>query len=269
MADASWALNGTDLANLGAVVRGTVLYPSLSPRRSVLSVPSAHGSIPTGRLPVHEETRVIIRMVLSASSMASLRDSSTELQALLMQPTLTLTRTIAGVVTSAPVELTSAAPGDLWPSSQEWTLEFAVPGAWFRSASATSTSALASPLTSWTVAHLAGSTAPVGDALVRFTGPVTNPSVACLTSGTGLSWAGTVAAGSYLYLDAGKLTARTSAVNWHWTTGGTLASHLLDYPAAGRLQLWPDATRSVKVAVGGESLTSASAVAIQCGGCYL
>jgi hypothetical protein len=101
----------------------------------------------------------------------------------------------------------------------------------------------------FTLAELAGGTAPVADAVLRFRGPFTG-TVRAWDAGadetpTGISWQGTLASNAFLYVDADRLVAHTSTSNDAWAYDALAdASSGLDYPAAGPLQLTPTATAS-------------------------
>lgn len=99
---------------------------------------------------------------------------------------------------------------------------------------ATVTGALALPL-------LAGGSAPITDAIIRFKGPF-NGAVAASdpASGAGLSWSGTLTTTQYVFLNADTLKAHisTSATSW---AAGTDATSGLDYPPPGPLVLTPSA----------------------------
>lgn len=88
---------------------------------------------------------------------------------------------------------------------------------------------------------LAGGSAPITDAIIRFKGPF-NGVVAASdpASGAGLSWSGTLTATQYVFLNADTLKAHISTSATSWNTG-TDATSGLDYPPPGPLVLTPSA----------------------------
>lgn len=121
--------------------------------------------------------------------------------------------------------------------------------------------------------HLAGSTAPITDPIIRITGPCTNPTITDPTTGTGISWTGTVAASTYLYLHPDRLTARTSASDTAWLSGGTNVSSGIDYPAPGPLQLWPMVdsftSRTIRLSATGTGKTAATRLTVRAARSFL
>lgn len=151
---------------------------------------------------------------------------------------------------------------------------FAIPGTFFRAAAWTSADlAFAADLTMAELSGLSGSTAPIGDATIRVTGPATSVTVTDPTTGAGITWSGSLAAGQYLFMRPRPLSARISSLSSEWTSGGTDVSTGLDFPAAGRLQLWPvvqSATvRKVLINATGDGRTTATKLAVQAQGAYL
>lgn len=99
---------------------------------------------------------------------------------------------------------------------------------------ATVTGAFALPL-------LAGGSAPITDAIIRFKGPFNGVvAVSDPASGAGLSWSGTLTATQYAFLNADTLKAHISTSATSWNTG-TDATSGLDYPPPGPLVLTPSA----------------------------
>lgn len=133
--------------------------------------------------------------------------------------------------------------------------------------------AFTSDLTNVAIHHLAGSTAPITDPIIRITGPCTNPTITDPTTGTGISWTGTVAASTYLYLHPDRLTARTSASDTAWLSGGTNVSSGIDYPAPGPLQLWPMVdsftSRTIRLSATGTGKTAATRLTVRAARSFL
>lgn len=117
-----------------------------------------------------------------------------------------------------------------------------------------------------TFAELAGSTGRLQDAIVRLKGPFNSVVMTDAYSGTSATYGTAVAAGTYLYVQTWPfLRAWTSTSSSAWTTGTAV---VIDYPAAGPLQVWPargtDPTaRAPRLNVTVTGQTTASAIALQ------
>lgn len=243
----TYLVNGVDLYDSENVVlvEGTVWRPDVSTVRSPVTVAGRHGSIDRG-LPVFGEPKLTLVVDLDArDSPADLEAAGTAVIALLSTPQLVITRVSGNLVTSVEARLESVShSGFLWGRTVTVTAVFALPSVFWREDVQTSPPAtLTGSASDVTVAHLAGSSAPVRGAVLRITGPATSVTVNEALTGTGVTWAGTgLVAGQYLYIDVDRLRAwRTSSAS-QWTQGGTDVSGGLDYPAGGRLQLWPRIT---------------------------
>lgn len=226
-----------------ALVEGTMWRPDISVDRSPVSVPGRHGTIESG-LPVYGEGKLTLVIDLQAAdSPTTLEQTANVVTALLAQPSLTVTRVSGGITATTAARLESVSQsGFLWGRSCIFTAVLALPGVFLREAPQVSAPlSLAGGIDTLAVAHLAGSSAPIGDAVARFTGPLTNASVWCTNSATGLWWAGLLPAGQYLYLSA-SLRAWRSASASQWTSGGTDVSAGVSYPPGGPLQLCPRVT---------------------------
>ena len=277
MADVTWKLNGLDLDEdlggyLGAV---TVWRPAVSVRGTTIVIPGQHGARRPG-LPVYEEPQVTIQLVRDeVETQSDLEEKVNQASALLAQPSLTVTRVSGDLETSAVASLVSiAADGFIPGRAGSATALLAVPGVFFRRPVWTSPDlAFAGDVTSVELAGLSGSTAPIPDAVIRITGPRTNPYVTDPSTGTGIFWQGTVAAGQHLFLCPKPLSARLSANAADWLSGGTDVSGAVSFPAAGRLQMWPvvqtATTRKVLVSATGTGGTAASKLAVRAQGSHL
>ena len=272
----SWRINGVDPeAVTGALLRGTVWRPSVSTRRPVVEIPGVHGTIDIGQLPVFAEPTVLWRLYHQGATPEDHEQLVGSVLAMVSAPKLVLSRVVAGKVTEAAAKLITADWGDGLNPTAELKVAFAIPGVFFRDGNTTPWTALVGSGLTATIPHLSDSTGPIPDAIVRFTGPITNPSITDTNSGTSLSWTGTVAAGEYLFLDASRLTARKAGAD-AWTAGGTLVGSV-DYGGDGPLQLWPavvtvgssSLARQVSVSVAGSGMTAATQVAVRAEGSYL
>lgn len=274
---ASWSINGLTVADaLGLhLLRETTWALNVTARQSPIEIPGEHGSVQVG-LPTYESGTVTMSALAVASSEAAVESAIAQFKALCGSPSLVLTRTSGDVTATAAARLVSVAPADWAPGA--WSVRivaiFAIPGVFLRGPVWTSADIAAMwDLSAAELTGLSTSTAPIGDAIMRATGPCTNPYVSDPSTGTGLSYIGTVAAGQYLFLAARPLTARLSSSSADWLSGGTDVSAALTYPGAGRLQLWPvvqtATTRKVQVSMTGSGRTSATKLAVRGQAAYL
>lgn len=287
MTSPTYLINGISLGDaLGPLflVRASMWRPDVSMVRSVLSVPGRHGSIRTGGLPVHSEAKLTIVVTATAgASQADLEQAVNRFQALLDNPTLVLTRISGGLTTEAEVESEGIShQGFVTGRSDTMTATLAIPSVFLSEPPAISAPILVpAPATNLLLPHLSGASAPMADSIVRITGPWTDPVIACSNSKTGVRWTGEVPGGQYLYLDPQRLRARLSSSADAWLSGGTDVSQHIDYPPAGRLQLWPKVTPGgssafadasapqVRIDAGGSGLSGASAVTVRAGRSFL
>lgn len=234
-------LNGIDLdqpARGWALLSDTSLRIQRATRRSPLVVARRHGSVPRGELPVYEEATAHLAWELSGTSQVGLEAAYDELMGVLTLPGLVYEHVVDGRVLSAPAagvsisEPTSFVPG----ASMDVSAAVALTDPFLRDATPSIFGPV--PVGGHVVEGLAG-TAPIADAVVRFTGPFAQVSIVDQATGSGLTWTGTASSGQYLYLDAATLVARRSTSASAWESGGTDVSGGLDYPAPGPLQLWP------------------------------
>lgn len=274
---ASWMINSLTVDDaLGMrLERDTTWKMAVTSRQTSMETAGEHGSVSVG-LPVFESAAVSMIAIVRAASEDDIEDAVDQFKALCAAPGLTLTRTSGGVAASARARLASVTPSDWQPGawSCRITVLFSIPGVFLRGEVWTSNVIAANwDLTSVELDGLSGSTAPIGDAVIRVTGPCTNPYISDPTSGTGLQWVGTVAAGQYLFMSARPLNARLSSTSTDWAAGGTDVSAALTYPAAGRLQLWPavqDATtRKVLISMTGSGRTTATKLTVRGQGAFL
>lgn len=274
---ASWSINGLTVADaLGLhLLRETTWALNVTARQSPIEIPGEHGSVQVG-LPTYESGTVTMSAIAVASSEAAVEAAIAQFKALCGSPSLVLTRTSGGVTATAAARLVSVAPADWAPGA--WSVRivaiFAIPGVFLRGPVWTSSDIAAMwDLSAAELTGLSTSTAPIGDAIMRITGPCTNPYVSDPSTGTGLSCIGTVVAGQYLFMSARPLSARLSSSSADWLSGGTDVSAALTYPGAGRLQLWPvvqtATTRKVQISMTGSGRTSATKLAVRGQAAYL
>lgn len=267
-ADITWLLAGVDTRRWN-VQAGSLWRPPVAVRRSVLTVPGRHGTVRTGRPPVFEEPVVSLELRCKGA-MSSLEAAANELTSLLTAPGLVLGRSSGGLTTSAPVDFVTASPGQFVADVvADFSVQLAVPGVFFRTASVDSTPEVITSPEVVSLPGLAVGTAPVGDAVLRLRGGGTSVSIVDGVSSTGVSWSGTALGTDYLFIDVATLTAWRSASATAWTPGGTDVSGGLSYPAMGPLQIWPrmaaadPAVRSASVTVSGAGFNGTTALTVR------
>lgn len=271
-----WSLSGVD-PKRWTIVQGTFWRPPVSVHRSVVTVPGRHGSLPSRRPPVFEEPTVTLRLLASEFGGLPGEVAAQELRNVLASPEVALTRVVDGEEQSARVELVSIGTEPSGPS-QPPILDavLAVPGVFFRGSVVSGFASAVSNGSTVSVSHLAVGSGPVGDAVLRFRGPLTSVSVADEASGTGISWEGSLTEGQYLYLLPESLTARRSTSSSAWASGGSNVTGGVDYPPSGVLQLWPvmvDAAepgvRDVRLRVEGAGFGQTSSLLVRGAPAYL
>ena len=211
--------------------------------RNAMVLPGIHGTKEVG-LPVMGEPIVRLVARFTYPTLADLETHVNRWIALLTQPTLTLGRSSGGLWTTFAGRLITISNDSFTRVNDGWsarvTAGIAIPGAFMREDPQTEPDIASSgDLTNVEITTLAGSTAPVIDAVLRFTGPWLNPSATNPTTGTGVSWSGMVDAGKYLFLTSHPLSGRLSASAGDWAAGGSDVSGQVSFPSSGRLQLWP------------------------------
>lgn len=275
--DFGWAVNGIPFETAFGplfLTDATLWRPPVEVRRTAITIPGQHGSVSPG-LPVYGEPKLPIVLRSIQASQAALEEAVNQAITILTGPNITLSRTSGTRTTSAVAQLESLTPEDFtYRKMARITAVYAIPGVFFREAAALSTdNVFSSDLVNVEIATLSASTAPIPDAVVRITGPCVNPSVTDPWTGTGISWAGTVAAGQYLFLCPRPLSARLSSSSGDWLSGGTSVVGAVSWPATGRLQLWPvvqsATTRKVLLSATGTSKTAATKLCVRAGASYL
>lgn len=158
------------------------------------------------------------------------------------------------------------------------TVVLTVPGVvWRDVAAATWSGAL--PGTGQAVTTLAGSTAPVTDALVRFTGPAVSPTIVDVATGGSVSRPGGLLAGQRLLIDCKAMRAAVVTTDtWDLDAGSDVTGEIsASGPGSGSrwLHLTPQIaggdpySRAVMVTTTATSTTSASRVEIRARRAYL
>lgn len=238
-------LNGVDLhdEDRGWSLQNDTSIGLARPTRSVsVRHRGRHGSLRSG-LTVHDETTERLVWLLTPRAGRPAEDLYVvhdELLGVLSRPGLVLEHVVAGEVRSVPVWLEQVSE----PSEHVAGMVMRV-----QAVLALGDPFLRSAVTEWSVpagsssSDVLAGTAPVSDAVVRFGPGVVDPSLVDASTGTGVSWAGVVPVGRWLFLDALSWRAWTSSSSSAWDgPGRAVVTAAMDFPGAGRLQLWPVAT---------------------------
>jgi hypothetical protein len=252
VADIQWFINGAN-AEKWSIQRESNWRPPLNTRSNLLTLPGKHGIANLNALPVFDEPQLPIKFRIKANTQAELEALANELMWHLSRPTLTLKRVSGGVTAEAPARLVSIAHGAfLVGNFAELHAILAIPGVFLRGAVGASTQKVSSD-TLQVIENLTGSTGPITDPIIQVLGPATTVSITDSVTGTGITWAGTLASGQYLYLDPANLRAWLSSSASAWTAGTQAGT--VDYPPNGLLQLWPNNALEVKakVLIGGSN----------------
>ena len=249
MATAEWRLNGVDLHNPSrgwSLQAGTVWRAPVTPRLSRVELPGRSGEVTTGPPGyVLEAPLLTFEWLVTAVDVWALDRTLDDLTVLLTSTPLRVTRLNTGGAfdrhdTFADARLVSISERDTvrvgaGSASLRMVAQLRIPGVAFRGP--VTESALAANGRTL-LAGLAGSTAPIPDAVVRVAGPATYASVTDEATGTSITWTGSLAAGEYAYLDAGRLLLHKTTSPGAWGVLGA-DSPELDYSVAGPLRVTP------------------------------
>lgn len=269
-----WTLSGVDVGRWH-LRKGSSWRPPVQVRTKSLDLPDQHGTIAVG-LPVFDTPQVSFRLRTDIGNQDTVESMTNELIGLLAAPGLTLGRESGGIVTSATPRLLSITDEEfIWNHSARFVALLDIPGVFLRAASLDAAVGVVATGQTYVLPGLGVGTAPVTDAVLRFLGPLTSVSATDPVSGTGVSWTGSLAAATYLYLHPSNMTARTSASSSDWASGGTDVSGTMSRPPTGRLQIWPrmavldPATRQSRLTVTGTGFTGATALTVRAQPAYL
>lgn len=272
---ATYTINGVDLATLGVIVTSdSVVNVSAAQGSSSLAVPGLHGALVAQPVEFYDEGKLVLQMFMDGGGNKAVHDGKLDgLLALLTGPLDVRKTMMDGSVRQMLCYKRANIDPDHRPGG--WTRLTAaldVPGVFWRDTAA-STFSQTQPVsgTSYVMANLAGSTAPIGDAKVLWTGPVTNPTAADPYSGSTVMWQGTVAAGAQVRVEAGTMTA-VSGTGIGLSGAGTDVSGSLVPSGPGSafrlLDFTPEivaadpTNRRVRVTVTGTGITSATNVQV-------
>lgn len=270
-----WSLSGVD-ADRWFVAKGSMWRAPVNVRGKVLETPGRHG-VRTYGVPEFDEPQVKLVLEPMHPSLAELEAAEAELVALLSAPGLTLTRALVTYTGTAAARLVSVV-SDEFEDATPWArfeVALAVPSVFFRGVSADSASQVVVSGNTYSLPHLASSTGPVSDAVLRFAGPLSSATAIDPVTSTGISWTGALAAGEFVFLHPASLTARLSTSATAWATGGEDVSSGVSRAAAGPLQIWPrmadtdPGVRAAELTVTGTGFAGTTALVVRAQPSYL
>lgn len=246
MAALDWSMNGVLLNDPGrgwSLQRGSTYRAPVTARRVVVNIPGRAGDIIAGLTGDVEAPTVTLEWLVQRPTVAALTTACDDLALLLSTPGATLARTITDGPASpvdAVVSLVSmsgqdgltVAPGI---ASCRVTAQLSLPGAYWRGP------ATDVALPGGLAPVLTGSTAPIRDAVVRVSGPMSAITVRDSVSGSSITWSGALTAGQYAFIDVGRLTLSKGGDPSAWGAQGSDSAEI-DYGSAGALRITPIAT---------------------------
>jgi len=268
-------INGVDLASLGiTVTKESTIHSLASMRGTDMQLPGTHGALTAQDEEFYETGRLVLAMFMDGGGNKSTHDGKYDALMALLQGSLDIRKTMSdGSIRQALCRQRAGIEPEHRPGAwSKMTVPFEIPDVFWRDVTA-STFSQTQPVsgTSYVMSNLAGSTAPIVDAKVLWTGPISNPAAQDPYSGSMITWQGTVAAGSQVRVDAATMTA-VSGVGIGLTGAGTDVSGNLVPSGPGSawrlLSFRPEITggdataRRVRVTVTGSGITSATNVQV-------
>ncbi|SDL73045.1 hypothetical protein SAMN05421874_12820 [Nonomuraea maritima] len=291
----SYTLDGVPLdhpAGCWKLKRGTQRRPLPGARAVRVSVTGRAGELPIVGLD-HEATSFSLTFAVTGATpsgadggYAQMETNLEALTALLgVRNRLMSLRYEAGPIARiADVTITAASEPEIWVGAARarLTVVVEVPGVYWRDETLSTWSGSANTVDQ-VVTTLAGSTAPITDALIRVTGPATNPTIRDVASGGTVALttfgANTISAGQWLVVDAQAMRAALVTTDTWELTGGTDRTGVMVVSGPGSANRWLHLTpamavgdpfsRAVVVSCTATSTTSASRLEIRARRSYL
>lgn len=219
-----YAVDGADLHDPLArwdVLASSMVAPGVTVNAVDLTIPGVAGSLPWPGAP-QTAPQMTIDLLVRGASQDEMQANYGALAALLYAGT-TLTRTVGTTVTSVGMELQTIATPVFSQSLNVYTTTavLKLPTVYWRADSQDWTVSNPTSGTSYEVITLAGTTAPVVDALLLVTGPAPSPKITCGSSWCQLNL--TVASGNKALVDCNAWTVRYGT-GVTFAGGGTLQS---------------------------------------------
>lgn len=276
----TYAVNGVALDDADgrwSLMKGSSIAPAVSAEQMTVKVPGIDGL-----LPVASEARqappLTFRIKVQGTTDATLRD---RLLALLMtiapsRGSVTLARSIDGVLTYTAAKMESISEPEYAParSAATVTVTYRLPQVYWRQDADDWTQAGITSGTGYTIGTLADTSAPIYDARILVTGPITNPKVTDTVSGEWALLTATIASGEAVLLDCKNWLAYrgsstldagdTGATGLLTTSGGPYMLPLAPEMVSGN-----PANRRIRLSVTGSGFTSATALSVRAAKAFL
>ncbi|NRQ31274.1 hypothetical protein HII36_05405 [Nonomuraea sp. NN258] len=255
----SYSLDGVPLdhpAGCWRLKKGTQRRPLPGARAVKVSVPGRHGDIPVVGLDLEATTFGLAFKVSSATPAGAdggyeqMERNLEALSALLgTRHRLMKLRYQAGnLVRVADVQITASTEPEVntGAATARLTAVVEVPGALWRDETESTWEGAPNQLAQ-AVTSLAGSTGPIVDALLRFTGPAVQPSIGDVATGGWVLRAGGLLAGERLIIDCGRMqAAKVTTDTWNLASGDDVTGEI-DAIGPGSQFRWLHLTPSVAV----------------------
>lgn len=272
----TFTIDGVDLQSALAirVTSDSVFHTVSGVRSSAVSLPGMHGSLTVQTEEFYEAGHLVLQCWMDGQGNPTTHEQKLDAFLTLLQGPLDVRKTMSdGTIRQALCYLRASVDPEHRPGA--WTklaIPLEMPGAFWRDVSA-STFSQTQPVngTTYAMSNLAGDTAPITDAVILWTGPITNPQATDPVSGSSITWQGTVAAGAQVRVQAGTMTA-VSGTGIGLAGAGADASGALVPSGPGSafrliefmpLMVGGDPTnRSVSIKVNGSGITSATNVQV-------
>lgn len=268
----TFTIDGVNLQTaLGiTVTRESTFHGMPQTRSSNLSLPGVHGGVVVQTEELYEPGTCVLQCWMDGGGNPVTHEAKLDaFKGLLVGP-LDVRKTMSDAsVRQALCYMRATLDPEHRPGAwTKLTVPLELPGAFWRDTVA-STFSQSQPVngTTYVMSNLAGSTAPITDAVLLWTGPISNPQATDPFSGSSVTWQGTIAAGSQVRVQASTLTA-ISGVGIGLTGPGADVSGNLVPSGPGSayrlLEFQPEMVasdplnRRVSVKVNGSGMTSAT-----------
>lgn len=269
-------INGVDLrATLGVIATvDSALQTVAAMGSSAFSLPGRHGSVNGMTEEFYETGHLILSCWLDGTGSPTVHQQRLDGLLGLLYGSLDVRKTMPdGSIQQALCYQRASIDPDHRPGAwTKLTVPLEVPGVFWRDVTAQSfTQTQPVSGTPYTMTAFAGCTAPVEDAKVLWTGPISNPQATDPWSGSSVTWQGTVAAGTQVRVDADTMTAVAgTGIGLNGAGSDVSGSLVPSGPGSGfrLLHFVPEMVgtdplnRRLRVTVTGSGITSATSVQV-------
>lgn len=272
----TFTIDGVDLlTTLGIRVTSDSIFHTMSGvRSSAVPIPGMHGTLTVQAEEFYEAGHLILQCWMDGLGNATTHEQRLDAFWTLLQGPLDVRKTMsdASIRQALCYQRASVDPEHRPGAWTKMTVPLEMPGAFWRDVAA-STFSQTQPVngTTYVMSNLAGNTAPITDAVILWTGPITNPQATDPISGSSITWQGTVASGSQVRVQAATMTA-VSGVGIGLAGAGSDVSGALVPSGPGSafrlIEFMPEmvggdpTNRRVSVKVNGSGITSATNVQV-------